>query len=910
MKCVEVDGKDKSRDIKLIKSKLEENSGVIFIYTGTGAIYDYIHALHNDGKGLDENVRLNDAELYKFRICYANQPTNEKLNITVIPQDGNGKDLSSMKQLLEMLDGEKACRIVVNSNKKEELAFIVQQLIYIQYPMKLEKFEILLRQEEIDADKIKRFKERVDDLTETCTESVERLEKLVEQTKLESMDAPAREERLEDTKSALECCKSIRKNLEKARMVELKLAVAATKKTGKSVVVNSFIGEELAPTDVQLATPNNCIYRKSRDNKYRLWMEGDNGKAKEYDSSKEIWKDIEDLFRSAQNDTENDFVLSDMHIEYCAPGNNYSSYTIYDTPGPDAAGTNHREPARRAINKCDVVVFCIDYSKYLTDSEESYLKEVKNIFKAQQKFHSLIFALNKIDVRYDDSKQSKSIVQAVDFVKTRLARIGDEYRDCIIFPTSSLEYFNAIEAENYGVSELNVPKSELEMIKLAKNHRDVPALKWLQGHASDLCYYHNIEEFTYDVFKQDSGMPALMSYVSYVATSKAREEIINHVACDIDQQNIKLNTILSTVSNLEALIKADKNQINEIKNILENYTRDIVTVLTTDFTVNDLKILPSDSVFKKKYQGDLNQAIEQTNKKIDAFFDENEIINKVYGSIVRKMYGKLVSYKGEIVEGEDKLQAVTNSLFNSADVNEALHNYCIEQNALISEAFLNEIKSVKKDIEKIGNDRQRRAKMVSEQAKNALKKQNVNLQLPEFPNVQFSAEIHNPDMTEISVNVNNSKLKLGDLFNTGYSFGGILFSIITLGIYDPKLRGKLKQIEYDDFKTICDDKLRDGFEKELYKAKVCDKMHKQAEGILITNYVDIMIKDLKYAFDDMLKVQKDCVECFLNIIDDTDKYKQEIEQRTARKDTIYQVQNCTKDFMNVWNSVVSAVASS
>ena len=46
--------------------------------------------------------------------------------------------------------------------------------------------------------------------------------------------------------------------------VELKFAVAASKKAGKSVIVNCFLGEEIAPTSTELATPNNCFYKKSK----------------------------------------------------------------------------------------------------------------------------------------------------------------------------------------------------------------------------------------------------------------------------------------------------------------------------------------------------------------------------------------------------------------------------------------------------------------------------------------------------------------------------------------------------------------------------------------------------------------------------------------------------------------------
>ena len=183
------------------------------------------------------------------------------------------------------------------------------------------------------------------------------------------------------------------------------------------------------------------------------------------------------------------------------------------------------------MQRCDVAVFAIDYAKHLTTSEEDYLHRVKEMFTAQNKFHSLIFALNKIDIRYTDTESPKSFVMSVDFLKTRLANIDEAYRDCIIFPTCSLEYFSAIEAEKAGVTELNaennLPIEEMKRVKFA--HRNVKALAWLHNHSENLDYYHGIKNISYDVFKKDSGMPALMSYVSYVAQSKARDEIVNNV---------------------------------------------------------------------------------------------------------------------------------------------------------------------------------------------------------------------------------------------------------------------------------------------------------------------------------------------------------------------------------------------
>ncbi len=530
MRYMEVDGADIHSDIALIKRKLAEDGEFVFLYAGKGAIHDYIHSLHDGGNGLD------DEELYKFRICYA----GKNLNVKFLRDDkGFWQDITSMKCLIEALDIATSCYIDVSSDSREEFAFIVQQLIYIQYP--LDKADVFLSQEFRDAENMNlRIQELAYKHNAYC-KATEDMRQRVLLMKNDPSMAPSIMKLDANANLLVECCNKANACWEilLGENRDFKLAIAATKKTGKSVIVNSLIGQDLASTDVQLATPGNFVYRKRTDNKYHLWMEDDEHNQlfhKIYNSRLDLCKDAEGMCRWAQNDMNNGFALRDVSIGYPAYDGLFTSLTVYDTPGPDAAGTNHREAARRAVNECDAAVFCIDYSKYLTDSEEEYLKEIRDIFKARRKFHSLIFVLNKMDVRYADAKQSKSIAGAVDFIKTRLSQIADEYRDCIIFPISALEYFNAAEAERAGVTELNAPISANELKKLKFARRDVPELSWLHTHSLNLECYHGVAKFSYDVFKRDSGMPDLISYLTRVATVKSPIEIVNHVAAELEQQ--------------------------------------------------------------------------------------------------------------------------------------------------------------------------------------------------------------------------------------------------------------------------------------------------------------------------------------------------------------------------------------
>ena len=78
------DASDKT--ILLYNELTYENSDIIFIYSGTDTLYDYITALNNKGKGLDA------AYLYKFKICYE----NKNLKISYSKKSEYRKEITSI----------------------------------------------------------------------------------------------------------------------------------------------------------------------------------------------------------------------------------------------------------------------------------------------------------------------------------------------------------------------------------------------------------------------------------------------------------------------------------------------------------------------------------------------------------------------------------------------------------------------------------------------------------------------------------------------------------------------------------------------------------------------------------------------------------------------------------------------
>ncbi|MDO5297189.1 MAG: dynamin family protein [bacterium] len=545
-------------NVAVIKDSLLSDSEIVFVYAGKNTLYDLIDNLYDAGEGLDNDY------LYKFKVCYE----KTDLSLSYLTDDGRRiAELTSMSALVGQLDINTPCIIVAENNNRAHLAYIIQQLIYLGFP--LEKAEFFLRQDFREGLVISIFLRSAQKFRQYCHTIVRQLSELRLDVSSEICAGnPTKFRRLYDIDVVLTAFYEIKKLIEGIIHRNVTLAVAASKKAGKSVLVNCLLEEELALSSTEMATPNNCVFKRSRDDLYHLQL-GD-ASAQDYKTSAALRQRIMNLFREAQNNEKTGFSLPDMYIEYAGSAKNrFSSYTILDTAGPDAAGTYHAEAAQRAVRSCDAAVFIIDYSKYLLVSENEYLHSIHKLFRAQNKLDALVLALNKLDVRYADCNSPQSAVMSVDFIKTRLGRIDASYRDLIVFPVSALEYFCAVEAEKAGVTELNADNSlsidDLKRVRLA-HKKDAPSLAWLHTHAENLQYYQGIETVSYDVFKKDSGLPALMSYAAYAAQKKARHSFLLDSLKRIVQQAYIIQTTLSRQADTDR----ERECLNNINQAVDN----------------------------------------------------------------------------------------------------------------------------------------------------------------------------------------------------------------------------------------------------------------------------------------------------------------------------------------------------
>ena len=451
----------------------------------------------------------------------------------------------------------------------------------------------------------------------------------------------------------------------------------ATKKSGKSVIINSFLQKEYAPTSLTLPTPNAIIYEGWDKDYIELKIESDpkiKGYEKEqifkFHSHEETREKIDSLFREAKIDDESSYKIPDMHLKLPQ----HLDYIIIDTPGPDLAGAEHKSIADKWMKEADAIIFASDFSKHLTNDEIKFLKDIRETLAKYDKFHSLIFTINKIDMRYQDS-ENKSIVKFVDFFRRRLEEM--EYKGIPVMATSALEYFNVFELKRvlakYNIKEeINYKKFDSILDELSDNSDDdldtseETIIDNVEGNLRKLKRFVKIKNPDLDDLIAESGMPLLLKRTDYIAKTKANVEIFKHLFRKIDSE-------LSAIKN-EFLIKEVKRLQSQKTELLED-----IESIGEFFTKKKGEIdnYFKDDSLKKVVKKSLIKGFDEINSKAKAAIatefqtiEDKVMINKLHSFEVNSK--EVIDHvepilKAEIVNSINRINREKNSYIRQID---------------------------------------------------------------------------------------------------------------------------------------------------------------------------------------------------------------------------------------------------
>lgn len=891
---IQLHGINYEEDKAIIKNSIKENP--IYIFDNrTTALHKYIDSLYFD-------YGVKNKTIHRFKIC--NDIAFEN-NITLLTRQG--KEVCrphNMEELLRNLNAGNHYSLIVENNSRTLMANVLQQLIYVDYPITEINFN--LRKEYKDAAKTKRFMQNIGYLYDAAKKALTGLDQITIDDSADNYN-----ELFETRASAIQMYKKILEQIEKAKNVEMKVAVAASKKTGKSVIANCMFGMELAPTSLELATPNSCIYKKSPDEKYHLTY---NEKTEDFQNAQELFRRIQSEFKKAQSDADRHFTIPDMEIYYVSNRNNFEAYTIYDTPGPDATGTNHRESAMRAINLCDVAIFAIDYSKHLTEDEEKYLKKIKTLFEEKNKFHTLIFVINKMDLALND-KEAKSRIKSIDYIRERLSSIDKQYKDCVIFATSAQDYFYSLELLQAAKSggkcsvflkpetdlyrKLREVKDELEEDD-CENEELINVLSNLDAEVGKIKSQLGYPSVNMDTLQNFSGIPQLMNYVSYIAKNKAREEIVNSLTYTIDAQYKSIQVIFNKVANIEAMMGKNQQEIEQISNILNRYSQEVREILTDELTPDDQKVLEKkwlasqiNKISGQKSNESINLSVVLSSMRSDISADTQTFKKSIWDAIKLQQSDLIKQNRGTIVSMPDLI-------LDSQKIHELVEN-CLEKN--MSEKKRKKDRDFQRlvtDLQNIITHRFEKINESSRKCQQELRNNNCYLELPTQP--AFDVSIPVPD---INWRIGDIKID-GSLFESKFKKLNTLHKIIR-----KIFRGKDRQqeVKVPDKKHLTDDDILAMIDK--VQGDVLSQI--ETSGIpeayqeYINQFADNIINAEKIISDIFKETNDNCqntINIFKKNIDNRAYYEAQLDSLEKLKSLISDIKDSSYDFQKIWNKIV------
>ncbi len=660
-------------DVVVVENKEQLKSaaltGNIIIWNGKEEIDDLLEEV---GFSLDGYTKAN------LKLCkeiYFKEP------ITVEKSDGEKFRANSLSELLKIGSFSWQDLIIVESNDISETIALIQQFINLGIDV-----NILTREELLKKKVIQNF-----------FEYRNHLKKLLKQFREKVEDSESNYKIVSESKNIIsELLDLIEEKIEKSYDEIIKVAVFATKKTGKSMIVNALLGEEYAPTSQELPTPNVIIYKPHSKNYLELLY---NGRKLKFDSAKELKNFIRKEFNKVKISGDK---LPVMTIFY--PKKEGINFEVYDTPGPDLAFSKHGDFINEYIEKADVSVFAVDYTKYAQSAEIELLKKIKDSFDKKGKIYSFVCAINKLDMMYLDTDTEKIKVRVSYFMERKLRELG--FKNFVVVPISALIYFYLIKMAEH-ISEIK----EVENLRnylldkeddedfLEKSGIPVEIFSEISAFTGKIKQIHKIKKPTYKDILKLSGFESFKRYLIYIAQEKAAVEknfsliraidsyftqIHNYInssyailSGDVDRLKKALNNFIEEAK--EEFIKkefddffkkVEKEFSKHIERILEDIAEEMEEYIKTEIMerVREIKENMKESIVKLKRKEVGRYEFEKMYKEV--FLINKEYVYEEIAKLLEKKYKELDhilegfkrKYEDKFRETKEKLKKAINSL--------------------------------------------------------------------------------------------------------------------------------------------------------------------------------------------------------------------------------------------------------
>lgn len=229
------------------------------------------------------------------------------------------------------------------------------------------------------------------------------------------------------------------------------VVVCGEVKKGKSSFINALMGEEVLPTNTQVATSQVCRIINSDKEEYNLVFTDSTRKPitkaelSKYGSQVDADMYGEPIFRNHQ--------LDYIEVKHPIPALP-KQVALVDTPGIGAVYAAHEQITRNYLNKAAAVIFIIDPKNPIVAQEKAFIESALKVTKR------ILFVMTKMD-NYDEGV-IQTMISRDEAILAPLAK-QTATGNITILPVSSTTLFDATQQED----ELLLEMSCFEKIKEA-----------------------------------------------------------------------------------------------------------------------------------------------------------------------------------------------------------------------------------------------------------------------------------------------------------------------------------------------------------------------------------------------------------------------------------------------------------
>lgn len=441
-------------------------------------------------------------------------------------------------------------------------------------------------------------------------------------------------------------------NFKKVFEQEFEIAVVATMSSGKSTLLNSFLGKNLIPSKNQACTAK--ITRIEDDKSINFFS------AEIYDQEDKLIKkyekiDAEDL--KTFNDGEN-IGLIKLKGNVRNISSNQSRLILIDTPGPNnSMDIKHKELTYNLLKKDykPLVLYILSYTQLGVDDDRDLLKNIseemnKGDLQSTERF---IFVLNKFDARFEDDNDD-DINKVLGKVKEYLE--GLSIKNPIIIPTAArtalFMRLNEDSLNNKSVKQRNTYKENI-VDEYRDNEFNINNLINISNTIKKSINF-KIEKYSEENDDEKlaellTGVPALENYIEdYLEKYSVPEKIVKSlesfkIFLDKEKFLDKINEMLTKNENLLKNMKDNIDTLNhrtkeifpQIKTQMEKKVAEITKKL------KQLTIKQEGKV--EKINGDILKEIEKTDRTTDKSKASKDLDN-----FIRRLQQEYIKIKGDI----------------------------------------------------------------------------------------------------------------------------------------------------------------------------------------------------------------------------------------------------------------------